>query len=85
MKKLFALTFCCLILTACSSDNFSNATKEATEAVENLANEAIEIKASTEVIISRIQKAIESSTKAIEAVNTATEDIKAIKEESEDE
>lgn len=91
MKKLLATALCTLLLSSCSGTveevaiDVFNARQEATEAIQNLANEANEIKDGVGAKLEQIQQAAESVSEAVEAVNQAKEDISAITGGNEDE
>lgn len=68
-----------MFLSSCSNiqDNLMNAQKEATEAAQNLANDALEKKELIEEKVTQVKTASESISDAIDSVNQATSDIKA--------
>lgn len=80
MKKFTLILALLLILPGCSSlsSNLIDAKKEATEAVNNLTKDAIEKKELLETKIDQATKAAESISNAINAVDQASEDIKAL-------
>jgi len=79
MKKLLATLTLGLLLTACTAtdlmNDLLNAKQEATEAVENLTNEAIGIKEGVGAKIEQIQQAADSVSDAVDAINQAKEDV----------
>lgn len=84
MKRLLATTILfSLLLSGCS--NWEDAFKEGSEAVENLTNEAIEVKTNVETKIQQVKDATESVNEAVEAVNQAKEDIGEVVGVGEDE
>lgn len=79
ISTIFLIALVLLVLTACAGQ-FSKAKEETVEAVENLKNEAVEIKEGVENTLEEIKEAKESVEEASEAINEATDDIKAIVE-----
>lgn len=78
MKKLLATLLLFVLTTGCAQ--LDKATKETTEAVGNLKQEAIETKASVEKTIDQVQKAKDSVESAMDATAQASADLKAIGE-----
>ena len=86
MKKLAILLAFVLLLPACSSKlwkDFSIFQKEATEAVNNLTEEAVEAKNNIETRVNQVQDAADSVSTAVDAVNQATSDLKSLSEKLE--
>ena len=84
MKK-FLLILAVIILPGCSleeiSSNFFDAKKETVEAVQNLQNEAIQVKHTVEVKTQQVKQAANSVSAAADSISKASEDLKAVTSE----
>lgn len=77
MVRLLALFLLSVVmLSACSG--LGRAQKEASEAVVNLSNKAVEIKDSVDTKLDQIDTAKNSVVNAVDAVNKATDDLKTV-------
>ena len=78
MRTIILISTLSLILTSCSISDWFTIQKEATEAIDNLTEEAVSIKDGLERKVGQFQQAGESVSNAIDAVQTAKDDLKAI-------
>lgn len=86
MKK-FLIILAVIILPGCTleeiSSNFFEAKKETTEALQNLQNEAIEVKHTVEVKTQQVKTAADSVSAAADSITQASEDLQALTSEVE--
>lgn len=78
MRTIILISTLSLILTSCSISDWFTVQKEATEAIENLTEEAIGIKDGLQIKVEQFQQAGESVSNAIDAVQTAKDDLKTL-------
>lgn len=75
---LATLIISTLAFSACNTDSLAKAQKEATEAVTNLNNEALEVFENVEAKVNQIQDTAESVKGAADAFQQASNDLKEL-------